>query len=126
MISREEVAKKWRGVGERLDKEPPISLTGTACITLFELLESVGIRDNNSYSDVFSRLADLIDPTCHMSCEYGSGDDETDEYMEEIAFTPEDTVACHCHTCDTVFRYDRGIIPNYCPNCGARVVRDEA
>ena len=75
---------------------------------------------------VIGCLADLIDPTCHMSCKYGSGDDETDEYMEEIAFTPEDTVACHCHTCDTVFRYDRGIIPNYCPNCGARVVRDEA
>lgn len=126
MTSRKEVAKRWREIGERLDKNPPTSLTGTACVTLFELLGSAEIRDNNSYSDVFNRLADLIDPTCHMSCEYGSGDDETDEYMEEIAFTPEDTVACHCHTCDTVFRYDRGIIPNYCPNCGARVVRDEA
>ena len=126
MTSRKEVAKRWREIGERLDKNPPTSLTGTACVTLFELLGSAEIRDNNSYSDVFNRLADLIDPTCHMSCEYGSGDDETDEYMEEIAFTPEDTVACHCHTCDTVFRYDRGIIPHYCPNCGARVVRDEA
>ena len=126
MISREEVAKKWRGVGERLDKEPPISLTGTACITLFELLESAGIRDNNSYSDVFSRLADLIDPTCHMSWEYDSGDDDTDEYMELIADTPEDTVACHCHVCDIVFRFERNIVPDYCPFCGARVVQDEA
>lgn len=66
MTNREEVAKKWREAGERLDKEPPSSLMGTACITLFELLESAGIRDNNSYSDVFNRLADLIDPTCHM------------------------------------------------------------
>ena len=124
MTSREEVAKRWRKVGERLDKEPPSSLTGTACTTLFELLESAGIRDNNSYSDVFNRLADLIDPTCHMSCEYGNSDEDTDEYMDNIAFTPEDTVACHCHTCDEVFRYDRGIIPNYCPHCGARVVQE--
>lgn len=61
-----------------------------------------------------------------MSWEYGNGDDDTEEYMEEIAGTHEDTVACHCHECDEVFRYDRGIIPNYCPNCGARVVRDES
>lgn len=126
MTSRQEVAKKWRETGERLDKEPPSSLTGTACITLFELLESAGIRDNNSYSDVFNRLADLIDPTCHMSWEYDSGDDDTDEYMELIADTPEDTVACHCHACDIVFRFERGIVPDYCPFCGARVVRDEA
>ena len=124
MTNREEVAKKWRKVGERLDKEPPISLMGTACITLFELLESAGIRDNNSYSDVFNRLADLIDPTCHMSWECDNGDDDTDEYMELIADTPEDTVACHCHACDIVFRFERNIVPDYCPFCGARVVRD--
>lgn len=54
------------------------------------------------------------------------GDDDTDEYMELIADTPEDTVACHCHECDWVFRFERGIVPNYCPACGARMVRDEA
>lgn len=126
MTSRKEVAKRWREIGERLDKNPQTSLTGTACVTLFELLGSAEIRDNNSYSDVFNRLANLIDPTCQMSWEYGNGDDDTEEYMEEIAGTHEDTVACHCHECDEVFRYDRGIIPNYCPNCGARVVRNEA
>ena len=124
MNNREEVAERLREAGERLDKEPPISLMGTACITLFELLESAGIRDNNSYSDIFSRLADLIDPTCRMSWEYDNGDDDTDEYMELIVDTPEDTVACHCHACDIVFRFERGIVPDYCPFCGARVVRD--
>lgn len=79
-----------------------------------------------SYDETLTRLADLIDPTCHMSWEYGNGDDDTEEYMEEIAGTHEDTVACHCHSCDEVFRYDRNVIPNYCPHCGARVVRDEA
>lgn len=126
MTNRKEVAKRWREIGERLDKIPPTSLTGTACVTLFELLGSAGIRNNNSYSDVFNRLADLIDPTCHMSWECGNGDDDTDEYMELIVDTPEDTVACHCHACNIVFRFERGIVPDYCPFCGARMVRDEA
>lgn len=111
MTSREEVAKKWRGVGERLDKEPPISLTGTACITLFELLESAGIRDNNSYSDVFSRLADLIDPTCHIV-----EDNSTDEtnYV--------------CSSCGNFGSEEAQLLNsfNYCPVCGARVVCDES
>lgn len=124
MPSRAEVAKRWREIGERLDKKSPTSLTGTAYVTLFELLGSAEIRDNNSYSDVFNRLADLIDPTCHMSWEYDNGDDDTDEYMELIVDTPEDTVACHCHACGIVFRFERNIVPDYCPFCGARVVRD--
>lgn len=36
-------------------------------------------------------------PTTQMSYEYGNGDDRTEEYMELIDRTPEDTVACHCH-----------------------------
>ncbi|WP_396427205.1 zinc-ribbon domain-containing protein [Lancefieldella parvula] len=98
MTNREEVAKRWRKVGERLDKEPPISLTGTACITLWELLESAGIRDNNSYSDVFSRLADLIDTTCKQV-----------EASNNIV----------CSECGADL-YDDDL---YCVRCGARVVR---
>ena len=109
MTNREEVAKKWRETGERLDKEPPSSLMGTACITLFELLESAGIRDNNSYSDVFNRLADLIDPTCH---DFG-GEDGTNGESYDFACSA-------CGWCGNVTKL------NYCPHCGARVVRDEA
>lgn len=119
MTSREEVAKKWRKVGERLDKEPPISLTGTACITLFELLESAGIRDNNSYSDVFNRLANLIDPTCkpYITCE--SLTESITKYTAE------------CSNCGAIFgdfptmEQAKTTHPVYCPSCGARVVRDE-
>lgn len=97
---------------------------------LYQVLFGHNVPSYTTFEDdskaILERLADLIDPTCHMSWEYGNGDDETDEYMDEIAGTTEDTVACHCHECDEVFRYDRGIIPNYCPSCGARVVRDEA
>lgn len=124
MTNRQEVAEKLRA------KYKERTMPG-----LFESHKTYNFYTLNYLKDLekclpdgesaFTVLADLIDPTCHMSWECGNGDDETDEYLEEIALTPEDTVACHCHACDEVFRYDRGIIPNYCPNCGARVVRDE-
>lgn len=57
----------------------------------------------------------LTTPTTQMSCEYGNGDNRTEEYMELIARSPEDTVACHCHACNMVFRFERGIVPDYCP-----------
>lgn len=112
MTSRQEVAKKWRETGERLDKEPPSSLTGTACITLFELLESAGIRDNNSYSDIFDRLADLIDPTCEVAL-----DEELSQELQGDMF--------RCNKCNAAFPRINGEY-RYCPNCGARVVRDES
>ena len=109
MLTRQEVAKKWRETGERLDKEPPSSLTGTACITLFELLESAGIRDNNSYSDVFNRLADIIDPTCKDVSEPPNN-----------GFAPVPVFKCSECGCQHISpKYVR-----YCPNCGARVVRE--
>ena len=109
MTSREEVAKNLREAGERLDKEAPSNLTAAAYTTLFELLESAGIREGNSYSDVFSRLADIIDPTCH---DFGS---EEGTNGEGYGF------ACSvCGWCGDVAS------PNYCPHCGARLVRDEA
>lgn len=117
MTNREEVAERLRVYATDFDfgDSNPIWYVEKA------VFNDIRIREQGR---VFSSLADLIDPTCHMSCEYGSGDKVTEEYMEEIAGTHEDTVACHCHSCDTIFRYERGIIPNYCPNCGARVVRE--
>ena len=122
MTSREEVAKKLRAKYKERTMPGFFEPQDVYFYTLNYLkdLEKC-LPDGES---AFTVLADLIDPTCHMSCEYGSGDEATEEYMEEIAGTHEDTVACHCHDCDTVFRYERGIIPNYCPHCGARVVRD--
>lgn len=120
MTSRKEIAARLREAGE---DNNDWSMGANAAF--FKIDDIIGAQ-YKSYGFFFSRLADLIDPTCHMSWEYGNGDDDTEEYMEEIAGTHEDTVACHCHSCDEVFRYDRGIIPNYCPNCGARVVQDEA
>lgn len=48
---------------------------------------------------------------------------ETDnDELEVIAYSHEDTWAYKCSACDWPFRYDRGIKPSYCPNCGAKVV----
>lgn len=114
MTNRQEVAKKLR-------ENSTVHTTNEVYVAL---LSCIGITYD--YANLLNRLASLIDPTCHMSWEYGNGDDDTDEYMELIADTPEDTVACHCHACDIVFRFERNIVPGYCPFCGARVVRDEA
>ena len=111
MTSREEVAKNLREAGERLDKEAPSNLTAAAYTTLFELLESAGIREGNSYSDVFSRLADLIDPTCHL-----------------VEVDDEGKTSYVCSSCGNFGSEEVQLLDsfNFCPVCGARVVRDEA
>ena len=143
MPNREEVAKRWREIGKRLDKTPPTSLTGTACVTLFELLGSAEIRDNNSYSDVFNRLANLIDPICkYLPRVCATWFDDDDEEHEDTSLEAlENSENAYCSVCgyemmtgeEGWFDYEREehgnrLIPNfnYCPNCGARVVCDEA
>ena len=59
--------------------------------------------------------------TCHVKQAYFHNCSELDNLMEGIAFSPEDTVACICDSCGMDWRFDRGIRPNYCPNCGAKV-----
>lgn len=113
MTNRQEVAKKLREV----------STARTTDEVYVALLNCIGITYD--YANLFNRLADLIDPTCHMKWTYWDGDELLDSYMDNITGTPEDTMAYHCCACDEIFRYERHDIPNYCPHCGARVVRDE-
>lgn len=120
MTSRQEIAERLREAGKD-NNDWSMGVNAAS----FKLDDIIGAQ-YKSYGFFFNRLADLIDPTCHMSWECGNGNGDTDEYMELIADTPEDTVACHCHACNIVFRFERGIVPDYCPFCGARVVRDEA
>ena len=49
---------------------------------------------------------------------------ETDwDYLYNgIPDAPEDTWAYMCGACGWSFRYDRGIKPKYCPECGRKVI----
>lgn len=62
----------------------------------------IGTKDNYSLFFFFDRLADLIDPTCHQVIE-----DETQV----------------CSECSEDL--DEGYGWDFCPHCGARVVRDD-
>lgn len=97
MTNREEVAKKLREGG--------IARNVSEAYVL--LLHCIGIRPQlpavNTYKPALERLADLIDPTCHQVIE-----DETQV----------------CSECSEDL--DEGYGWDFCPNCGARVVRDEA
>lgn len=117
MISREEreeVAKKLR--------EDNIARNEAEAYVL--LLHCIGIRPQlpavNTYKPALERLADLIDPTCHV----------TDE---EVTHEPTlNALAVHVYECDKCgwYFYMAEVCchpkPFYCPMCGARVVRDEA
>lgn len=77
-------------------------------------VESLGIdlKGDWYWTDVSRRVADLIDPTCYVigtiSQDWSDG---STVYEHELS--------CG-HTCSTDWQNP----PNYCPNCGARVVSD--
>lgn len=98
MTNREEVAEKLREAGEATEE------VGTyPAAALNEITNIIGTNEITSYQDFFNRLADLIDPTCHQVIE-----DETQV----------------CSECSGDL--DEGYGWDFCPWCGARVVRYEA
>lgn len=60
--------------------------------------------------------------TCRMVSAFDT--DVLEQEQENVSLSPEDTLAYRCEGCGFDFRYDRGLYPSYCPNCGARVVND--
>lgn len=109
---REEVAKKLRGAKEQLEKEGFYGYTIWYRIEpeLFELIyEIVCGKSDGDYNDIFVKLADLIDPTCH---DFG-GEEGTNGESYDFACST-------CGLCGDVTK------PNYCPHCGARVVIEDA
>ena len=78
-------------------------------------VESLGIDLNGDWywTDVSRRVADLIDPTCHV-----------------IGTTSQDwsdgsTVYTHDLSCGHMCRTDWTEPPAFCDECGARVVNDD-
>lgn len=131
MTERQEVAKKLR-------ENSTVHTTDEVYVVL---LSSIGITYD--YANLLNRLADLIDPTCKylpVTCAVWF-DDNDEEHVDKHLEAFENAGTAFCSCCGYIvmtgeegwFDYEREehgnrLIPNfnYCPNCSARVVRDEA
>lgn len=124
MINREEVAERLRVYATDFDfgDSNPIWYVEKA------VFNDIRIREQGK---VFSRLADLIDPTCRI---YYT---DTTTNTPDRGYNPDGYYSCsRCGELDSAFEYMwddyqargyEGEPPfRYCPHCGARVVRDEA
>lgn len=104
MTNREEVAERLRVYATNFDfgDSNPIWYVEKA------VFNDIRIREQGR---VFSRLADLINPTCHL---VEVDDDGKTSYV--------------CSSCGNFGSEEVQLLDsfNFCPACGARVVRDEA
>nr|DAE84090.1 MAG TPA: DNA-directed RNA polymerase [Caudoviricetes sp.] len=116
MTNRQEVAEKLRETARTFDKEYPNGakdwLDENAAFNTVD--EIIGTDNNIPYAPFFTRLADLIEPTC-----------EGVEEREDDGIDAPPRYTSHCGNCGQMWDETSGIprFPMYCPNCGARVVR---
>lgn len=113
MTSRKEIAARLREAGKG-NNDWSMGVNAA----FFKIDDIIGTQ-YKSYEFFFNRLADLIDPTCHI----------TDE---EVTHEPTlNALAVHVYECDKCgwYFYMAEVCchpkPFYCPMCGARVMRDE-
>lgn len=102
---RQEVAAKLREAARELDGDSISSIRSAFCA----IDHIIGTQDTGrTFEPFFDRLADLIDPTCH---DFGGEEGTNGEGYD---------FACSiCGWCGNVTE------PNYCPDCGARVVSED-
>ncbi len=72
----------------------------------------VGFEDYHDFDVVLEKLADLIDPTCHMTCR-GS-------FTAHHDFTRWECGECGAYA----FAPGKWNAPRFCPHCGTRFVND--
>ena len=102
---RREIAETLRKYGAEL------SILYAGCKAACHAIDdAIGCQDGDSWEIFFHRLADLIDPTCHVigtiSQDWSDG---STVYEHELS--------CG-HTCRTAWQNP----PAFCDKCGARVV----
>lgn len=88
-------------IEERMNRLTNDELAGSIVLNigLCMAMYAAGL-ETKTLGDFWDLLADLIDPTCEWRNDGGNQ-------------TPWRCAACGC---------ERSAVPNYCPNCGARVV----
>ena len=103
---RREVAKRLRVYSHDFD-------FGDSNPFWYVAKSAFGDVDVHTYHSVFARLADLIDPTCHV--------------VGTISMDWQDgsTVYIHSMSCGHTRETSLPEPPAYCDECGARVVSDD-
>ena len=112
MTERQEVAAKLREAGRELDGDNTSSIRSAFC----EIDHIIGTQDTGrTFEPFFNRLADLIDPACHMIME-----------LEPDGIGAPHRYTIRCSNCGQLWYETGGAIraPNYCPTCGSRVVSE--
>ena len=101
---REEIAKKLREVGK--GNSGWFMTTRAAFFKISDIISA----QCKSYEFFFNRLADLINPTCHL-----------------VEVDNEGETSYVCSSCGNFGSEEVQLLDafNYCPVCGARVVRDD-
>lgn len=112
MTRREEVARKLREQPKELAKEAFYEGTRYNIEPLlFEIVyEIICGSEEGLYDDIFTKTADLIDPTCHL---LRTNDDDGIKYT--------------CSNCGQFHVKELQLLNGfkYCPVCGARIERNE-
>lgn len=94
-----------------------------ACIKLKHI---VGAKLNENSSQLFTKLADLIDPRCNTSCTCRNNGKKTISHKKTTTHSPKETVTWRCCACGDVFEFDPLISLAACPTCGEdELVQDD-
>jgi len=122
MTNRQEVAKKLRAKYHERHSEGWLEVQDLNFQALNENEDLMSCLPNG---DMFKVLADLIDPTCrivYVDESYSTPDaGRVDEWHYECSR------CCHELNDEEMDEFEGGALPfRHCPDCGARVVRDEA
>lgn len=108
-----------REVAEKLRRITPIELFAYKSLyegVCNEIARCIGFdKAPNSVGESIYRIADLIDPTCHV----------VSEALHTGSFGCEEAGTEFTLSCGHTVIVDGDFPPSYCDECGARVVDDE-
>lgn len=98
----------------------------------YDLLVETVMRawDFHEFSDVADRLAELIEPqerTCRVVTDIRALSQTQDKHVKSCSacgYVFGSEKHCQLPGLDKMVAIDSVVIPNYCPNCGAKVIQE--